>query len=456
MRRIYLDYAATTPTHPDVAKAIRPYFSKAFGNPSSMHSFGQEARIAIEEARDKVASLIGANSEEIVFTSGGTEADNFAIKGIAYANEGKGSHIITSSIEHHAVLETCKFLESRGFKVTYLPVDEYGLVDPQDVKRAITDKTILISVMHANNEVGTIEQITEISQIAREADIYLHTDAAQTLGHIPSKVNDLGVDLLAMSAHKLGGPKGVGALYIRKGTNIISFIHGGEQEKRRRASTENVSGIVGFGVATQIAQRVMEGEAHRQNALRDKLLKGLTEHIEHIHLNGHPSRRLPNSINISIDDVEGEAILLNLNMESIYASTGSACSSGSSEPSHVLLALGRSKDQARSSIRFSLGRETAAQDIDRVIAVLPKVVASLRAKEQISLRSKLSLNGAVKLRNDIRKYEEENHTPLLCRLGGLRCLTCAASGMGSGCTLAKWQLSKAREIAEKRANGQVC
>jgi len=453
MRRIYLDYAATTPTHPDVVKAMRPYLSNAFGNPSSIHSFGQEARVAIEEARDKIASLIDANSEEIVFTSGGTEADNYAIKGIAYANEGKGNHIITSSIEHHAVLETCKFLESRGFKVTYLPVDEYGLVDPQDVKRAITDRTILISVMHANNEVGTIEPIAEISRIARQAGIYLHTDAVQTLGHIPSKVDDLGVDLLAMSAHKLGGPKGVGALYIRKGTNIISFIHGGEQEKKRRASTENVPGIVGFGVAMQIALQEMDREAKRLTALRDKLTKGLTERIKHIHLNGHPTQKLPNNINVSVDDVEGEAMLLNLNLAGICASTGSACSASSSEPSHVLLALGLSHDLASSSIRFSLGHETTERDIDRVIAVLPKVVTRLRTKEQISLRSRLSLTGAVRLREDILKYEAENNSPLLCRIGGLRCLSCAASGMGVGCTLAKWQLAKAIESAGKRKKG---
>jgi cysteine desulfurase len=453
MRRIYLDYAATTPTHPDVAKAMRPYLSNTFGNPSSIHSFGQEARVAIEEARDKVASLIGANSDEIVFTSGGTEADNYAIKGIAYANEGKGNHIITSAIEHHAVLETCKFLESRGFKVTYLPVDEYGLVDPQDVKRAITDKTILISVMHANNEVGTIEPIAEISRIAREAGIYFHTDAVQTLGHILSKVNDLGVDLLAMSAHKLGGPKGVGALYIRKGTNIISFMHGGEQEKKRRASTENVPGIVGFGAAAQIAMREMDREEKRLTALRGKLTKGLTERIEHVHLNGHPTRRLPNNINISVDNAEGEAMLLNLNMEGICASTGSACSSNSSEPSHVLLAMGLSHDLARSSIRFSLGRETAEGDIDHVLAVLPAIVIKLRAKEQISLRGRLSLKGAIKLRHDIRKYEEENRTPLICRLGGGRCLNCVYSGVGAGCTLAKWQLAKAIESASKRKKG---
>ena len=255
MKRIYLDYAATTPTHPEVVKAMLPYFTDTFGNPSSIHSYGQEAKGAIEEARPRVAELIGARDEEVVFTSGGTEADNFAIKGVAFANEAKGDHIITSSIEHHAVVESCKFLERRGFRVTYLPVDEYGLVDPGDVKEAITDSTILISVMHANNEMGTIEPITEIGRIAREAGIYFHTDAVQTVGHIPVDVNELGVDLLSMSAHKLYGPKGVGALYIRKETKLISFMHGGEQERKRRASTENVPGIVGFGCAAELALR---------------------------------------------------------------------------------------------------------------------------------------------------------------------------------------------------------
>jgi len=379
MRRIYLDHAATTPTQPEVVKAMLPYFTNAFGNPSSIHSYGQEAKGAIEEARDKVAALIGAPSEEIVFTSGGTEADNFALKGVAFANEGKGNHIITTSIEHHAVIETCKFLERRGFRVTYLPVDAYGLVAPDDVRKAITDKTILISVMHASNEVGTIEPITEIGKIAGEASVYFHTDAVQTVGHIPVNVDDLGVDLLSLSAHKLYGPKGVGMLYIRKGTRLVPFMHGGDQERRRRAGTDNVPAIVGFGKAAELAQKDLSKEAERLTSLRDELIKGLLERIDHIHLNGHPTIRLPNNVNVSVDFVEGESMLLNLDLEGICASTGSACSSSSLEPSHVLLALGLSPEQAHGSLRFTLGRENTEEGIECVLEVLPRVVAKLRA-----------------------------------------------------------------------------
>jgi len=379
MERIYLDYAATTPTHPEVVKAMLPYFTEVFGNPSSIYSHGQEAKGAIEEARVKVADLIGARDKEIVFTSGGTEADNFALKGVAFANESKGNHIITSSIEHHAVIATCKFLEKRGFNVTYLPVDEYGLVDLDEIRRAITSKTILISIMHANNEMGTIEPIAEIGKTAKEAGIYFHTDAVQTVGHIPVDVNELGIDLLSMSAHKLYGPKGVGALYIRKGTRLIPFIHGGEQERRRRASTENTPGIVGFGKAVELAQQGMSEEAERLRHLRDKLIKGLLERIDHIRLNGHPLIRLPNNVNVSVDYVEGESMVLNLDLEGICISTGSACSSSSLEPSHVLLALGLSHERAHGSLRFSLGKWTTGEEIDRVLEVLPRIVAKLRA-----------------------------------------------------------------------------
>ncbi len=379
MKQIYLDYAATTPTHPEVVKAMLPYFTDAFGNPSSIYSRGQEAKGAVEEARVKVAGLISARNEEIVFTSSGTEADNFALKGVAFANEPKGNHIITSSIEHHAVIETCKFLERRGFKVTYLPVDEYGLVAPDDVKKAITDKTILISVIHASNEMGTIEPITEIGKIAKEAGIYFHTDAVQTVGHIPVDVNELGVNSLSMSAHKVYGPKGVGALYIRKGTRLVPFIHGGEQERRRRASTENVPGIVGFGRAAELAQQEMVQEAQRLTRLRDQLVKRLLEQIDHIRLNGHSVMRLPNNVNISVDFVEGESMLLNLDLVGICASTGSACSSSSLEPSHVLLAMGIPPEQAHGSLRLTLGKWTTQDDIEQVLDVLPSIVAKLRA-----------------------------------------------------------------------------
>ena len=379
MGRIYLDYAATTPTHPEVVEAMLPYFSEVFGNPSSIYACGQEAKGALEEARDKVAELIGARDEEIVFTSGGTEADNFAIKGVAYANESKGNHIITTTIEHHAVLETCHFLETKGFRITYLPVDEYGLITAEEVRQAITNQTILISVMQANNEIGTIEPIAEIGKLTREAGIYFHTDAVQAVGHIPVNVDELGVDLLSMSAHKLYGPKGVGALYIRKGTKLRPFVHGGEQERGRRASTENVPGIVGLGKAVEIARQEMSEEAERITYLRNKLINGLLEQIDHTRLNGHPRKRLPNNVNVSIAFAEGESMCLNLDLEGICVSTGSACSSAITEPSHVMLALGLPPLEAHSSLRFSLGKWTTEEEIDRVLEVLPRIVAKLRA-----------------------------------------------------------------------------
>jgi cysteine desulfurase len=379
MRRIYLDHAATTPIRHEVAKAMMPFLTDAFGNPSSIYSYGQEAKGAVEEARTKVAELVGARGEEIVFTSGGTEADNFAIKGVAYANEHKGNHIITTSIEHHAVLETCKFLERSGLKITCLPVDKYGLVDPHDVKKAITNKTILVSVMHGNNEVGTIEPVEEIGKITREAGVCFHSDAVQTVGHVPVNVDELRVDLLTISGHKLYGPKGVGALYVRKGTKLVPLMHGGEHEKRRRAGTENVPGIVGLGKAAELAGQEMGKEAERLACLRDKLIKGLEKKVDHIGLNGHPTKRLPNNINVSVDFVEGESMILNLDLEGICASTGSACSSASLEPSHVLLALGLSPEQAHGSLRFTLGRENTEADIERALAVLPGIVAKLRA-----------------------------------------------------------------------------
>ncbi len=379
MCRIYLDHAATTPTHPDVVKAMLPFFTDAFGNPSSIYSYGQEAKAAVEKARTKTAELIGARSEEIAFTSGGTEADNFALKGVAYANGHKGNHIITTSIEHHAVMEVCKFLGKRGFTITYLPVDEYGLVDPDDVRKAITTKTMLISIIHANNEVGTIEPVSEIGKIAKEAEVFFHTDAVQTVGHIPVNVDELKVDLLSISAHKFYGPKGVGALYVRKGTKLVSLMQGGEQEKMRRAGTENVPAVVGLGKAAELAGQELDKEAERLVGLRDKLIKGLMDKVDHIRLNGHPTTRLPNNINVSVDFVEGESMLLNLDLEGICASTGSACSSASLEPSHVLLALGLSPEQAHGSLRFTLGRENSEEDMERVLDVLPGIVGKLRA-----------------------------------------------------------------------------
>jgi len=379
VRRIYLDYAATTPTHPDVVKAMLPYFTEKFGNPSAIYACAQETKAAIEDARSKVARLLGARDEEIVFTSGGTEANNFAIKGTAYANKRKGNHIITNVIEHHAVLETCHFLEKMGYQLTILPVDSYGGVSPDDVRNAITPKTILITIMMANNEIGTIQPIAEISKIAREAGVYLHTDAVQTACHLPINVDELGVDMLSMSAHKFYGPKGVGALYIRKGTRLVSFMHGGGQERNRRASTENVPGIVGMGKAVELAMDEMDTEAKRITRLRDKLIKGLFDRIDPLRLNGHPQKRLPNNVNISIAFVEGEAICLNLDVEGICASTGSACSSGSLEPSHVMLALKLPPEEMRSSIRFSLGKWTTDEEIEYVLDVLPRIVNKLRA-----------------------------------------------------------------------------
>jgi cysteine desulfurase len=379
MKPIYLDYAATTPADPAVVQAMIPYFHDAFGNPSAIYSYGQEAKSAIEKARSAVAILIGARDEEIVFTSGGTEADNFALKGIAFANQKKGNHVITSAIEHHAVLESCKFLGKMGFKITYLAVDHFGLENPDDVKKAITDKTILISIMHANNEIGTIQPIAEISKIAREAGVYFHTDAVQTAGHIPTDVNELGVDLLSMSAHKLYGPKGVGALYIRKGTKLMTFMHGGGQERGRRASTENVPGIVGFGKAAELAKPELDAEMARLTNLRDKLITGIQENVDHIHLNGHPLKRLPNNVNISVEFVEGESMCLNMDIAGICISTGSACSSANLEASHVLLATGLDPVQAHGSLRFTLGKWTTAEEIDKVLEILPRIVTKLRA-----------------------------------------------------------------------------
>jgi cysteine desulfurase len=379
VKKIYLDNAATTPTDARVIDAMLPFFSQVYGNPSSLHAFGQEAKHAIEEARYIVAQFISAKQEEIIFTSGGTESNNSAIKGVAYARRDQGNHIITSKIEHHAVLETCHFLEKQGFEVTYIPVDESGLIDPADVEKAITGKTILISIMHANNEIGTIEPIAEIGKIAREKGIYFHTDAVQTLGHLPLDVNELNVDLLSASGHKLYGPKGVGILYIKKGVRMLPFMHGGDQEQGRRASTHNVPGIVGFGKAVELAKQEMAREIEQLTLLRDKLIKGILDNIEYARLNGHPKERLPNNVNVSISYVEGESMLLNLDMEGVACSTGSACTSSSLEPSHVLAAIGLSHELAHGSLRFSLGRMTSAEDIDYCLTRILSIVRKLRA-----------------------------------------------------------------------------
>ena len=384
--RIYLDYAATTPTHPEVVKWMLRFFTDSFGNPSSLYSFGREAHAAVDEARRKVAGLIGAREGEIVFTGSGTEADNLALKGAALAGRKKGNHIITSSIEHHAVLEACKFLEGEGFRVTYLPVDGTGLVSPDQVKQAITPGTILISIMHANNEIGVIEPVRDIGRIAREAGVLFHCDAVQTTGHIPLDVNEFNVDLLAASAHKLYGPKGVGFLYIRQGVRLTPLIHGGEQEKGRRASTENVAGIAGLGCAADIARSEMEPESRRLTALRDRLIEGLLAGTSGVRLNGHPRIRLPNNVNITLDRVDGEAVVTGLDREGICVSTRSACNSSSREPSHVLRALGLPPQETYGSVRFTLGKWTAEQDIDRVLEVFPRVIAKIREASTLSGR----------------------------------------------------------------------
>lgn len=375
-----MDHAATTSTDVEVVKAMEPYFTLKYGNPNSIHSFGQEARKAIEEAREKIAHLIGANPSEIVFTAGGTEADNYAIKGTAWANQKKGNHIITSKIEHHAVLHSCQFLEKQGFRVTYLPVDKYGLIDSEDVKKAITDKTILVTIMHANNEIGTIEPIKEIGKVVKKEGIYFHTDSVQTTGHIPIDVNDLGVDMLSMSGHKFYGPNGVGVLYLRKGTGIVNLIDGGAQEKNRRAGTENVAGIVGLGKAAELAEkRLVQGKEVEVIKLRDKLIKGITEKIDHTYLNGHPTKRLPGNANFCFEFIEGESMLLSLDMEGVAASSGSACTSGSLTASHVLLAIGLPPEIAHGSLRLTLGKDNTEEEIEYVIDILPGIIKKLRA-----------------------------------------------------------------------------
>jgi cysteine desulfurase len=376
---IYLDNCATTPVHPKVVEVMLPYFSAFYGNPSSIHSFGRKAKEALTVAREQVAQLIGAGPSEIVFTSGGTEADNLAICGISSASEKKGNHIITSSIEHHAVLNTCRYLERRGFDVTCLPVDEGGLVDPDDVTKALSGRTLLVSIMHANNEIGTIEPIAEIAHIAKEKGIIVHTDAVQTVGKIPVDVDQLNVDLLSLSGHKIYGPKGVGALYIRKGVDIVPMIYGGEQEGGFRHGTESIPAIVGLGKACEIALRDLTVQMEYLKNLRDHLQKSILEEIPDVYVNGSQEKRLPHVVNLSVESIEAESIVRDLDKKGIAISAGSACTSDSIEISHVIAALGIPKHRAGGSIRLSLGRDNTPEQMTYVAEILRDIVQNQRA-----------------------------------------------------------------------------
>ena len=379
-RQVYLDYAATTFTAPEVVSAMAPYFTQSFGNPSSIYSFSENNRKAMAAARQQVADVLGATKEEIFFTSGGTESDNWALKGVAWRNRSKGNHIITTKIEHHAVLHTAQFLQENGFEVTYLDVDYEGRVRLEDLKNAATEQTILVSVMFANNEIGTVQPIAEIGAFCRERGIVFHTDAVQAVAHVPIDVKAMNIDLLSLSAHKFYGPKGVGALYVRKGVKIDNFMHGGGQERGKRATTENVAGIVGLGAAIELTASRMKEASGRVGKLRDMLIDGVMQTIPHAKLNGAPSgERLPNNSNFSFIGIEGETLLLDLDGAGIYASTGSACSSGSLDPSHVLMAIGLSHEQAHGSLRMTLGEETSEDDIRYVLSVLPGIVERRRA-----------------------------------------------------------------------------
>lgn len=377
-KKIYLDYAATTPIDPQVFKKMLPFLKEKFGNTMSLHSLGQEAKTALEEAREIVANSLGANPEEIIFTSSATESNNFALKGIAFANKEKGKHIIISSIEHPCVMESAKWLEKQGFEITRLKVDKYGLVDLNDLEKAIKKTTILVSIMHANNEIGTIEPIEEIARLCREKDVYFHTDAAQTFGKIPIDVKRINADLVTISSHKIYGPKGAGALFVRKGVKITPLIHGGGQEMGLRSSTVNLPAIIGFAEAVKICQKEMKKEIERLIKLRDYLISKILKKVEGVRLNGHPQKRLPNNINFSFKGVEGESLVFKLDMAGIAVSTGSACSSAKLEPSHVLLAIGLSPKDAHGSLRISLGRWTKKSDIDYLLDILPKIVKDLR------------------------------------------------------------------------------
>lgn len=377
-KQFYFDYAATTAMKKEVLEEMLPFFNVNFGNPSSIHRVGRQSKGALDIARDKLATTLNSKSDEVFFTAGGSEANNWAIKGIAFANKNKGNHIITSKIEHHAVLHTCEYLEKEGFEVTYLDVDKDGLVNIADLQNAIKDNTILISIMYANNEIGTIQPIKEFAQIAKQNGVIFHTDAVQAYGNEIIDVEDLGIDLLSISAHKVYGPKGVGALYIKKGTKIHQLIHGGAQEKRRRAGTENIPGIVGFGKAAEMAYENIEEHIDKLTKLRDKLINELMEIIPYTKLNGHPTKRLPGNVNISFEFIEGESLLLSLDMVGIAASSGSACTSGSLDPSHVLMAIGLTHEIAHGSLRLTMGDFTTEDEVDYVIEKLPPIVDRLR------------------------------------------------------------------------------
>ncbi len=382
MKRIYMDHNATTPLREEVLEAMLPYLREAFGNASSLHAYGMQARRAIEAAREQVATALGARPREIVFGGCGTESDNHAIKGIARGD--RGDHVITSQIEHKAVLETCQYLEKQGVRVTYLPVDEYGMVSAADVAQAITGQTVLVSVIFANNEVGTIQPIAEIGRVCQERGICFHTDAVQAVGKLPFDVKELGIDMLSLSAHKFYGPKGVGALYVRKGLKVDSLLHGGHQERGRRAATENVASIVGLGKAIELGLEEIEPEAVRLTALRERLYSGITERIDHVHLNGHPTERLPGTLDVGFEYIEGEGIIMGLDIAGVAVSSGSACTSASLEASHVLLAMGVEAGLAQGSIRFSLGRGNTGADVDYVLETLPPIVERLRSMSMLT------------------------------------------------------------------------
>ena len=388
-RKVYMDYASTTPVRAEVADAMIPFIREDFGNPQSLHNFGDKPKQAVDEARAKVAGLIGALPEEIYFTSSGTESDNFALKGIALAHQKKGRHIITSQIEHHAVLYSAKSLEKQDFEVTYLPVDKFGMVDPQAVKSAIKKDTILVSILHASNEIGSIEPIGEISKIVKEAGIIFHTDAVQTAGTIPVNVNELGVDLLSLAAHQFYGPKGIGAIYIRKGVRVTPFIDGGIQENGRRAGTENVAGIAGMGKACELAKEEIPGRVKKMTALRDKFINGILSKIGHAYLNGHQIKRLPGNVNISVEYVEGESMLLFLDIDGVAASSGSACTSRALKASHVLTAMGVAPEIAQGSLLFSLGAESSDEDVDYICQILPPIVERLRKMSPLYEEAKM-------------------------------------------------------------------